>query len=225
MKVLYTKICHKDLEYFSSNHKKNDLKFFFFKFYDFLTKMSASKISEDILELLDDWDENDKNPERHLNLIKERKMDAYTATYVFAAYMNYNNLTVETVKKFISLDVDINQMNKGYWTDDHDDNAFSTAAEYRRVEDMKVLLECGANIFTKENIILHFIAGHSALYTIVPSQEDLDLIVEGVEILLNAGAKISQDDIDFVHEEFVENEFKDIFEQFLEETYSAQNSE
>ena len=151
-------------------------------------------------------------------------MNIDVATYVFASYMNHNTLTLATIKKFIALGVDINKKSEGYWTDGHDDNALSTAAEYRRKEDIKVLLACGADISAQEDIVLIFISGHSALYCQIVSQEDLISIIEGIEVLLDAGANLTQEAIDFVHDEFYKNEFQDSFEQFLEETYSQKQN-
>lgn len=180
-----------------------------------------SKETGDIFEEIECWDEGDQNPERFLKAIEEHKMNSSDATKVFALYCNHNNLTMETVRKFIEAGADINANSSGYWTDQKDDNALSTAAEYRRIEDMKVLLECGALISVKEKILFSFIA----LYAQIPNEKELKSILEGVQVLIDAGAKLSRDDLEFVDEEFFDNEFKQSFLEFLEETYYAQDPE
>lgn len=179
----------------------------------------------DIFEEIECWDEGNQDPQRFLKAIEEYKMNSSDATKVFALYCNHNNLTAETVKKFIEAGADINANSSGYWTDQKDDNALSTAAEYRRIEDMKVLLECGAFVSSKEKILFSFIAGHSALYAQILSEKELKSILEGVQVLIDAGAKLSRDDLEFVDEEFFDNEFKQSFLEFLEETYYEQDPE
>lgn len=195
---------------------------------DFNEKISQNPVEDpvfDIFEEIECWDEGDQNPERFLKVIEEHKMNSSDATKVFALYCNHNNLTLETVRKFIEAGADINANSSSYWTDQKDDNALSTAAEYRRIEDMKVLLECGALISVKEKILLSFIAGHSALYAQILSEKELKSILEGVQVLIDAGVKLSRDDLEFVDEEFFDNEFKQSFLEFLEETYYAQDPE
>lgn len=182
-------------------------------------KIVESGLTQEILDLLEEWCEDDMDPKRHLKLIEESKMNSHDATYVFASYMNNNTLTIDTVKMFIALGVNIDEISEGYATDGRYENALSTAAEYRRIEDIKVLLECGANINTRENIILTFVLGHSALYLQILNQEDLNSLQNGVKILIDAGANVTRVVIDFVRHEYYETEFSDLFEKYLEQIY------
>lgn len=164
--------------------------------------------SQDFKEIIDGWDEGDQDPSRFLDIIRKRHMNPEDATYVFAYYTNYNELTVETVEEFMALGVDINAISTGYRTDSHNDNALTAAAEYRKVSNIRVLLECGAEVEQGgSEIVDALIYGHSTYYTII-DQNDLETISQGLDLLLGAGQIVTREIIDYVREEFGDNEYK-----------------
>jgi hypothetical protein len=177
--------------------------------------------SQDFKEIVDGWDEGDQDPSRFLEIIRKRHLNTEDATYVFANYMNHNKLTKETVDKFIALGVDLNAVSAGYWTDSHNDNALSAAAEYRKVKDIRILLDSGAVLKPGSDLIESLVYGHSASSLDLSSQEEVDEIAEGLAYLTNweAGQAVTQEIIDRVREEFTDNEFKEQLLDILQQYY------
>jgi hypothetical protein len=177
--------------------------------------------SQDFKEIVDGWDEGDQDPSRFLEIIRKRHLNTEDATYVFANYMNHNKLTKETVDKFIALGVDLNAVSAGYWTDSHNDNALSAAAEYRKVKDIRILLDSGAVLKPGSDLIESLVYGHSASSLDLSSQEEVDEIAEGLAYLTNweAGQAVTQEIIDHVREEFTDNEFKEQLLDILQQYY------
>lgn len=174
--------------------------------YEFFTDSDWFKYVQIYDREIDSWDEGDDDPSRFLDLISELNLTGYLANYIFAYYMNnYNTLDDQTVQEFIALGVDINAINNNYWTDSKNDNALSYAAEYRRIEDMKVLLKNGAdpNIELLEtDILTSFMMGHNPYYTDIDSEQDFDVLFQGIELLVDYGVIVTQDIIDLVEENY-----------------------
>lgn len=187
------------------------------QFYERLKSEIPVEIPDDIDEILQAYQEEvGANLTTLLKLIKSKKLKGYLANAVFATYLSDGGveLTEWDLQKFLKLGVNINSINNRYATEGGRDNALTFATEYRNVDYMRILLENGANPNVevsydyKENAMTTFLIGHSALYTEIADVEQFDKLIEGIYLLLDYGASITNDMIQWVESEYVDTEYK-----------------
>lgn len=175
-----------------------------------------------IAELTDGWD--DGTPDKYLELIRLREYGPKEATEAFGKFMDYGQLTEENLHEFMDLGVDINMMSDGYHVDAGEANAILFAAEYRRVDDMELLLRNGADPKSMVNMLIPgdmnvmyiFLVGHSALYLDI-DKDELAELKRGIDLLLKYGVPITVEDIELVEEEFTHGPNKDELLQYMDD--------
>lgn len=181
------------------------------------TEKESPILDEETLEYLDEIGQGDETGKAHLKLIKDRKMDKKQATWVFSNFMNCypNKLNVPLVKNFIKLGLDINDYCAGYWTDERRSNALMMAVEYRRLNDMEVLIACGATVWYSD-FIYDLLEGHSASDVDISTQEQLDDLIYALDLLITHEACVTREHLGLVKQRYFKTDYLTELLDFIE---------
>lgn len=141
-----------------------------------------------------------------LAAIEKFKLTGYRANSIFARWCATApwETNVELVQKFMELGVDINEPNCWYGGDTGNCNAIHRACEFRDLNQIKVFIEVGADLeFIDKSegseegsvVIDSYVYGHNPDYECLDDDE-IDNWLKGFDMLINAGAKMTQNALD-----------------------------
>jgi len=155
-----------------------------------------------------------------LAYIKDNGLKGQRAADVFAFYFEYAfDLTDEVMAEFIAAGVDIDMRSEMYHCDARNGNALHKCCEYRRLDQLEIVLKAGANVNIKNyhhvdsvhmSVINTYIGGHNPWYMCIETRENAENWLKGFDLLIEYGAEFTGEDFMWIKEEYDNTEGKQI---------------
>lgn len=179
-----------------------------------MVKTKMVKTNDEISDYFDEFDGGLEDLPEYLEYLENNNLTVEQVGVVFAMYLLYGEIDLDIIDSFVGFGLDINQFNSYYDSDAHWANPLFSMCEYRRDNNIKALLDYGADasltvtIHDKSyGLIDIYLMGHNPFYTQIESEKEYQSVVYGLKLLIDHGASVTDFTLDYLEEEYPENEY------------------